>query len=70
MEDAKKIDPNNLTIENVKACIAFEDTGIKKSLIGLCDCWYQIALGNGKSTHEAAKEALDNLSQKIIQMRV
>jgi len=55
-----------LTIARVKACISFTGSPIQQTLENLCDCWYEIAKGEGKSDEEAAKVAMDNLAEKLL----
>jgi len=38
----------------------------KTTLDGLCDCWYKIALQEGKTESEAAKIALDKFAEKML----
>jgi len=59
----------HLTLAHVKAVITFPNSpGIQASLEGLCDCWYNIALGQGKSENEAARITLDKLGEKLLSM--
>ena len=54
-----------LTIEKVKACNEMVEP-FKTTLDGLCDCWYKIALQEGKTESEAAKIALDKFAEKML----
>ena len=56
-----------VTIEQVKSCIAMSETFLS-NLRGLCDCWYKIAIGEGKTEAEAAEIALDKLGKKMLAM--
>ena len=59
----------NLTLDNVKACIGFdENSGLHRSLSGLCDCWNDIEKANGATDDQAARVALDKLGEKITEM--
>jgi len=66
-ESAITVQP--LTIEEVKSNISFpKESGIYKSLAGLCDVWYLMALKDGKQPNEAAIESLNKLSEKLYQL--
>ena len=54
-----------LTIEKVKACNEMVEP-FKTTLDMLCDCWYKIALQEGKTELEAAKIALDKFAEKML----
>ena len=54
-----------LTIEKVKACNEMVEP-FKTTLNGLIDCWYKIALQDGKTESEAVKIALDKFAEKML----
>ena len=62
-------EPFKLTLDHVKSCIGFpKESGIGKSLLGMVECWYRIALSEGKSEEEAVKVAFDNLAAQMLSM--
>lgn len=59
----------SLTIEDVKSAVQFPSGSIAHtSLCGLCDCWYAIALQEGKTPEQAAWVAFDKLSKRVAAM--
>lgn len=62
----QKMQKEPLTIEQVKACFTFSEPPFLKTLANLCDCWYKIALQEGKTPEQAARVALDKASEKMI----
>lgn len=62
-------EPFKLTLDLVKSCIGFpkeSDTG--RSLLGLVECRYRIALNEGKTEEEAVKVAFDKLAAQMLSM--
>lgn len=60
-----------MTIEAVKNMVPVPQGSIQHtSLCGLCDCWYAIALKEGKTPEQAAWVALEKLAGKITTMNV
>lgn len=58
-----------LTLDIIKDCIEFDkDSVTYKALIGLVDCWYNIALSQGKSEQESLRETLDKLAEKMLSL--
>ncbi len=58
-----------LTLDHVIDIISFpKDGGIYKSLKGLCEVWYGIALEENCTEQEAAIVALEKLGDKIDEM--
>ena len=56
-----------LTMQVIKDTIAFgENHPITKALHGLCDCWYGIAIQEGKTESEALEYTLDCLGEKML----
>ena len=57
----------NLTIEQVKASIAFDpNSDIYKTLCAMLDIWYKQAQEKGADNSEAAAFALEMLGEKMI----
>lgn len=53
----------------IKDTIAFgENEPITQTLRSLCDCWYNIAIEEGKTESEALRYTLDRLSEKMLSM--
>ena len=62
-------EPFVLTMQAIKDTIAFgENEPITQTLRGLCDCWYGIAIKEGKTESEALQYTLDRLSEKMLSM--
>ena len=58
-----------LTLDTIKNCIEFDkDSLIYKALISSVNCWYNIALGQGKSEQEALNETFDKLCEKMLSL--
>lgn len=66
-DDLPQAEP--LSLQDVKNCISFpKESGLYKSLSGLCDVWFLQAKKNGASDLESVKITLDKLGEKILSL--
>ncbi len=56
-----------MTLQDIKDAIAFKGD-LKITFERLVDCWYQLALKEGKSEEEAIDIAFENLAEEIMGM--
>lgn len=67
--DTEEKQPYTLSMDKIKECIGSSpDDPIAKTLTSLCDCWYGIAIQEGKSEQEALRYTLDQLGEKMLSM--
>lgn len=62
-------EPFVLTMQVIKNTIAFgENEPITQTLRNLCDCWYGIAIQQGKTESEALEYTLKCLGETMLSM--